>query len=121
MRTFEMIRGADESGVSGTGKVLEGVIFSDGPCIIRWVTELNGRSESRFDSFASFASIHVTSHESNQTKIVFSDGEVHEQKAETGILKPKKKRKTKLPKVAVGETQLPTGLQSDGSSTTKVS
>lgn len=113
MRTFEMFRGKDESNVSGTGKVLEGAIFSDGPCVVRWVTELNARSESRFDSFASFADIHITSHPTNDTKIVFSDGEVYGQAAEGGVLKPKKKRARKAPRVAVEAGPLPDGLLLD--------
>jgi len=33
MKTFDMVRNADESGVSGTGKVLEGVVFHDGTTV----------------------------------------------------------------------------------------
>lgn len=99
MRTFEMHRGNDESGVSGTGKVLEGVVFSDGPCVIRWVTELNGRSEARYDSFASFVDIHINSHASNKTKIVFSDGEVYEQAPKAILPRTKRRRKAALPTV----------------------
>ncbi len=107
MRTFEMFRGEDESGVSGTGKVLEGVVFSDGPCVIRWVTELTGRSEARYDSFATFVAIHINSHVSNKTKVVFSDGEIYEQNAtkglEVSVPRLKRRRKAKVPEVAVPE------------------
>lgn len=113
MRTFEMFRGHDESGVSGEGRVLEGVVFSDGPCVVRWTTELNGRSEARYDSFASFTNIHVTSHPSNQTKIVFSDGEVYEQKANGTIPKTRKKRKDKLPSKGVEGQPIPDGVRKD--------
>lgn len=34
---FELIRDTDVSGVSGTGKVAEGVIFSDGHAAIHWL------------------------------------------------------------------------------------
>lgn len=34
---FELVRDADVSGVSGTGKVAEGVIFSDGEAVIHWL------------------------------------------------------------------------------------
>jgi hypothetical protein len=37
MRTFYLLRQEDISGVSGTGRVAEGVQFSDGYCCIRWV------------------------------------------------------------------------------------
>jgi len=36
MRTFELVRGVDVSGVSGTGAVAEGVEFSDGVVVLRW-------------------------------------------------------------------------------------
>jgi hypothetical protein len=34
---FELVRDTDVSGVSGTGKVAEGVIFSDGEAAIHWL------------------------------------------------------------------------------------
>lgn len=36
MRTFVLNRHEDESGVSGTGVVAEGVEFSDGTVALRW-------------------------------------------------------------------------------------
>jgi len=39
VRLFKLIRIEDVSGVSGTGMVAEGVKFSDGTCVLRWVTE----------------------------------------------------------------------------------
>lgn len=38
LKTFSLIRKADETGVSGTGKVAEGVIFSDGSVAMRWLS-----------------------------------------------------------------------------------
>ncbi len=35
-RTFELIRYEDVSGVSGTGAVAEGCVFSDGSVALRW-------------------------------------------------------------------------------------
>lgn len=40
MRTFHLDRREDPTGVSGTGKVAEGVEFSDGRCVVRWLTEV---------------------------------------------------------------------------------
>lgn len=37
MRTFELHRDEDETGISGTGVVAEGVEFSDGPVALRWI------------------------------------------------------------------------------------
>jgi hypothetical protein len=39
MRNFELQRIEDVSGVSGTGVVAEGVVFSDGVVALRWLTE----------------------------------------------------------------------------------
>jgi len=40
MKLFNLIRMDDESGVSGTGIVAEGVEFSDGSCAISWLTPM---------------------------------------------------------------------------------
>lgn len=39
MRSFELVRDEDETGVSGTGVVAEGVEFTDGTCAMRWLTQ----------------------------------------------------------------------------------
>jgi hypothetical protein len=38
MRRFELHRDVDESGVSGTGKVAEGVEFGRGLAVLHWLT-----------------------------------------------------------------------------------
>ena len=38
MRRFYLKRIEDESGVSGSGRVAEGIEFSDGVCVINWLT-----------------------------------------------------------------------------------
>ncbi len=38
MRRFHLERKEDESGVSGEGRIAEGVEFSDGTCSLRWLT-----------------------------------------------------------------------------------
>ena len=37
MRTFYLWRETDDSGVSGTGKVAEGVEFTGGMCVLHWL------------------------------------------------------------------------------------
>ncbi|HEY6766608.1 MAG TPA: hypothetical protein VI386_17755 [Candidatus Sulfotelmatobacter sp.] len=56
MRQFVLQRNEDESGVSGTGEVAEGVMFSDGRCVLRW----RGRIKSLgvFDSQEDMLLIH---------------------------------------------------------------
>jgi hypothetical protein len=41
MRRFYFDRQTDVSGTSGTGAVVEGVQFSDGQCVVRWLTFLS--------------------------------------------------------------------------------
>jgi hypothetical protein len=72
MRSFTLERGNDESGVSGTGIVLEGVEFSDGKVVVRWLGE--HCSTVVWDSFEEFWHIHVASHPSNQSYVLWDDG-----------------------------------------------
>ena len=74
MRRFVMRRENDISGVSGTGVVLEGVLFSTGVAVVHWLTPPPRGSIAVFDSFAQFLSIHVDPHPENQTHLVFEDG-----------------------------------------------
>lgn len=39
MKRFLLYRDSDDSGVSGTGVVAEGVMFTDGTAVMRWVSE----------------------------------------------------------------------------------
>ncbi|GAA4123193.1 hypothetical protein GCM10022215_29600 [Nocardioides fonticola] len=57
MRTFELHRDTDVSGISGTGVVAEGVEFSDGTAVVRWVV---GEHQSTvvWPSLASVEAIH---------------------------------------------------------------
>lgn len=66
-RTFKLVRDEDETGISGTGTVAEGVEFSNGMCAMSWLTAMhsvavypnvrqlqaihghNGRAKVRFD------------------------------------------------------------------------
>ena len=66
---FEQQRGHDEGGMSGTGKVLEGIVFSDGTVAIHWTTEL--WSVTFFPNWRTFFDIHTGGHPSNQTIIAF--------------------------------------------------
>ena len=75
MRRFVMRRAFDVSGVSGTGIVLEGVLFSTGVVVVHWLTPPPRGSISVFDSFDQFLGIHVEPHPDNRTVLVFEDGE----------------------------------------------
>jgi hypothetical protein len=75
MRRFAMRRERDISGVSGTGIVLEGVLFSTGVVVIHWLTPPPRGSISMFDSLDQFLTIHMFPHPENHTALVFEDGE----------------------------------------------
>ena len=68
-RLFYVIRNADESGFSGVGKVLDGVIFPNGKTVVCWRTMLN--SVTVYDSFDVFKGLHIDQHPTNKTEIVF--------------------------------------------------
>lgn len=72
-RTFSMIRGADESGVSGTGKVLEGCLFSDGTVVVRWLTPHVASTTAVYDNMVDFETIHIHSHPTNKTRVIWHD------------------------------------------------
>ncbi|MGH9037636.1 MAG: hypothetical protein ACRD0O_17905 [Acidimicrobiia bacterium] len=86
MQRFTMRREHDVSGVSGTGCVLEGVLFSTGVVVIHWLTPPPRGSISVFDSMGQFLSIHVAPHPDNHTCLVFEDG--HELAGEDLVIEP---------------------------------
>ena len=75
MRRFVMRREFDVSGVSGTGVVLEGVLFSTGVLVVHWLTPPPRGSISVWDSIEQFLDIHVRPHPGNRTVLTFDDGE----------------------------------------------
>lgn len=86
MRRFVMQRAFDASGVSGTGTVLEGVLFSTGVVVIHWLTPPPRGSISVFDSLDQFLSIHVVPHPDNRTVIVWEEGERMEMGADGPVV-----------------------------------
>ena len=74
MRCLTLRRGEDVSGISGTGLVLEGALFSTGVVVIHWLTPAPRGSIAIFDSMEQFLSIHVVPHPENHTVLTFDDG-----------------------------------------------
>ena len=68
MRIFHLERSEDLSGVSGTGRVAEGVEFADGQCVLSWLTQLH--SIAVYPRIEDLIAIH--GHE-GKTRIVFED------------------------------------------------
>lgn len=58
MRPFLLIRDEDETGISGTGVVAEGVQFRDGRVVIRWQTRNAHHSTVVWDDIDSVLAIH---------------------------------------------------------------
>ena len=64
MKTFTVIRERDESGVSGTGRILDGVMFHNGKVVICWRTDIEGSRHGAsslgiYDSWEDFSFIHI--------------------------------------------------------------
>lgn len=75
-RLFTLIRRADESGVSGTGRVLDGVVFHTGQVVVCWRADLNSEnpgfsSLAIYPSWEAFLHIHVRPHAPDATEIRF--------------------------------------------------
>lgn len=68
MRRFHFQRDEDLTGVSGTGRVAEGVLFWDGAVVVRWCTDI--RSFVFYNSIADAEFIHG---HGGSTKIVWED------------------------------------------------
>jgi len=70
---FTLIRHQDETGVSGTGRVLDGVIFHTGQVAICWRTDLKAElgfsSITLYPSWEAFEHVHIKSHDEDQTEI----------------------------------------------------
>lgn len=75
-RIFTLIRHVDESGISGTGRVLDGVLFSTGQVVICWRSAIDSditgySSITIYPSWEAFLHIHVNSHPSGSNEIHF--------------------------------------------------
>ena len=67
-RRFVLVRDEDETGISGTGVVVEGVEFSDGRVAYRWMSE--HRTDQLADSMEKVEIIHG---HNGRTRIVWLD------------------------------------------------
>lgn len=79
-RLFTVYRRFDSSGISGTGRVMDGVVFHTGQVVVCWRSDLGLDKEgfssiSIYPSWEAFAHIHIDPHPSNQTDVVFLSGE----------------------------------------------
>ena len=70
-RLFSVFRRNDHNKVSGTGKVIDGVVFESGICVISWTTKLS--SLGVYDTFDHFKAIHIDAHPGNKSQVVWRD------------------------------------------------
>ena len=77
-RIFTMYRVKDESGVSGSGRVLDGCLFHTGKVVICWRTDVEAAAHGHssigiYDSWEAFKFLHIDSHPTNETRIEWLD------------------------------------------------
>lgn len=74
-RLFTVIRRADVSGMSGSGRVLDGVVFHTGQVVVCWRTDLKSpeghSSLGVYPSWEAFKQIHLDAHPENRAEVVF--------------------------------------------------
>lgn len=56
MKRFHLVREEDQSGVSGTGTVAEGCLFTGGKCVLVWLTQY--KSVAVYDAIEELDAIH---------------------------------------------------------------
>jgi hypothetical protein len=72
LRRFFVLREKDPSGVAGTGRILEGVVFPCGKVVLKWRLPLS--SLVVFEDFKSFCEIYLHAHPTCN-KLVWADPE----------------------------------------------
>jgi len=78
IETLTICRQSDESSVSGTGVVIEGVQYATGQVVLHWLTPAPRGSIAIFESLEDFKRVHVNPHPGNKTIITWSDGRQEE-------------------------------------------
>ena len=75
IETFTVCRQYDESGVSGEGVIIEGVVLGTGQCIVHWLYPPPRGGIAIFDSMNDFLKVHIEPHPGNKTIITYQEGE----------------------------------------------
>lgn len=78
IKTFTVCRQSDETGVSGEGIVMDGVIFSTGQCVVHWLYPPPKGSITIWESYDDFIKVHIKPHPKNKTIITYDDGTCEE-------------------------------------------
>lgn len=77
VQLFSIFRESDSTGISGPGRVLDGVVFHTGQVVICWRGDVNHPSDGFsslgiYPSWEAFESVHLNAHPENKARIVFS-------------------------------------------------
>lgn len=75
-RRFTILREADATGISGIGRVLDGVIFHTGQVVVCWRSAFG--SITIFENWEAFDAVHLRAHAENRARVIFLDGEAPE-------------------------------------------
>jgi hypothetical protein len=75
-RLFTLMRHVDETGVSGTGRILDGVIFHTGQVVVCWRSDLRTEKPGHssmgiYPSWEAFLEIHVRPHQAGSAEVQF--------------------------------------------------
>jgi len=70
-RRFLVIREADASGISGTGVVMEGVVFHTGQIVVCWRSAHS--SLVIFPTWEAFSTVHLAAHPENAAVVEWLD------------------------------------------------
>jgi hypothetical protein len=76
---FTLLRHFDETGVSGTGRIIDGIIFHTGQVVICWRSDMRLQnpgysSIAIYPSWEAFLEIHVHPHGPDSAEIRFLSG-----------------------------------------------
>ncbi len=104
-RLFHIVRHGDESGVSGLGRVLDGILWVNGQVTVMWRTDLDPKkvgmsSITTFNNYRAFEDIHINSHPTNKTEIIWADDDIEQMRKDHEELKEKFSRKSEALKKA---------------------
>jgi hypothetical protein len=85
-KQFRLVRESDESGVSGEGHVVDGIVWADGTVSLRWRT--HHRSTSSYDSIDAVKAIHGHGGKTRVEWVETPDGSSHagDQAEPTGLV-----------------------------------
>ena len=72
-RLFTVVRKGDATGISGTGRVLDGVIFHTGQVVVCWRSDHS--SIVVFPSWEAFEAVHLRAHPENEAQVIFAGNE----------------------------------------------